>query len=78
MWGRVFDPKALGDLKDEKAPLALDFALAPVVVGTQFAAAAGVKPLRAALLINGANAAWAIAIASLMLLIGLDRWAQFA
>ena len=57
-------------------------ALAPVVVGTQFAAAiavaAGVKPLRAALLINGANAAWAIAIASLMLLIGLDRWAQFA
>ena len=57
-------------------------ALAPVVVGTQFAAAiavaAGVKPLRAALLINGANAAWAIAIASFMLLIGLDRWAQFA
>jgi hypothetical protein len=56
-------------------------ALAPVVVGTQFAAAiavaAGVKPLRAALLITAATAAWAIAIASLMLLIGLDRWAQF-
>jgi Ca2+/H+ antiporter, TMEM165/GDT1 family len=56
-------------------------ALSPVLVGTQFAAAiavaAGVKPLRAALLITAATAAWAIAIASLMLLIGLDRWAQF-
>jgi DNA-binding XRE family transcriptional regulator len=31
-----------------------------------------------ALLITAAIAAWAIAIASLMLLIGLDRWAQFA
>lgn len=56
--------------------------LAPVVVGTQFAAAiavaAGVKPFRAALLITAATAAWAIGIAALMLLIGLDRWASLA
>ena len=52
--------------------------ISPVSVGTQFAAAvavaAGVKPLRAALLITAATALWAIAIAGLMLFIGLDNW----
>ena len=57
-------------------------AISPVLVGTQFAAAvavaAGVKPLRASLLITAATAAWAIGIAALMLLIGLDSWVSLS
>lgn len=55
--------------------------ISPVLVGTQFAAAvavaAGVKPLRAALLITASTVLWAIAIAGLMLFIGLDNWIGF-
>lgn len=51
--------------------------VSPLLVGTQFAAAvavaAGVKPLRTSLLITAATALWAIGIAGIMLMVGLDR-----
>jgi membrane protein DedA with SNARE-associated domain len=50
--------------------------ISPILVGTQFAAAvavaAGVKPLRASILITVSTAAWSIAIAALMIFAGLQ------
>ena len=50
--------------------------LGPVLIGTQFAAAAsvaaGVKPLRVSILITASMVLWATAIASLMVFSGLN------
>jgi hypothetical protein len=50
--------------------------LGPILVGTQFAAAvsvaAGVKPLKTSVIISVATALWAILIAVLSILGGLD------
>lgn len=55
--------------------------VSPILVGTQFAAAvavaAGVKPLRTSVLITAATALWAIGIAALMLIVGLDQITQY-
>jgi membrane protein YqaA with SNARE-associated domain len=51
--------------------------VSPILVGTQFAAAvavaAGVKPLRTSVLITLATTLWAVGIAALMLIVGLDQ-----
>ena len=51
--------------------------VSPILVGTQFAAAvavaAGVKPLRTSVLITLATTLWAVVVAALMLIVGLDQ-----
>jgi Ca2+/H+ antiporter, TMEM165/GDT1 family len=51
--------------------------VSPILVGTQFAAAvavaAGVKPLRTSVLITLATTLWAVGVAALMLIVGLDQ-----
>lgn len=80
---RVAKGKSAESPKYEKALKAFDkygiYGLAflgPVIIGTQFAAAAtvaaGVKPLRTSIIISAAMVIWAVAIASLVVTFDLD------
>ena len=80
---RVAKGKSSESPKFEKAVRAFDrygiygmAALGPLIIGTQFAAAAsvaaGVKPLRVSLLVTASMILWSIAIASVMVIFDLS------
>jgi membrane protein YqaA with SNARE-associated domain len=80
---RVAKGKTAESPKYEKALKAFDkygiygmAFLGPVIIGTQFAAAAsvaaGVKPLRTSIIISTAMVIWAVAIASIVVVFDLD------
>lgn len=80
---RIKRGKSADSPKFEKAVKAFDrygiygmAALGPLIIGTQFAAAAsvaaGVKPLRVSLLVTSSMILWSIAIASVMVIFDLS------
>lgn len=80
---RVAKEKSVDSPKYEKALKAFDkygiygmAFLGPVIIGTQFAAAAavaaGVKPLRTSIIISAAMVMWAVAIAAIVVAFDLD------